>query len=245
MEFVLAAHDNAARAGYLFLEVELYTRANCQPYTSSWMSAFLSLSRYAPSIITFVLYFAGLRYKELYLLLFGFGLTIDAWIGYGLNTLIVNEPRIAGCLPVFGSAIAYQVQHAAFFTTFSLGYVSLYQPRTKLWHVAVVLLFYASVVLGAHYLNYYQSAAIVAGAALGSLNALWYQSALFWIVVPTFYIVLRSRLVRYMAYQDTLCTGDCTPAHVIAVEQFDRTFDSRQRQISRQRAKEFVASQMF
>jgi hypothetical protein len=246
MEFVIAAHHGAARSGYVFLEIEQFTRTNCQPYTASWMSAFLSLSRYAPLIITAVLYIAGFYYKELYLFLFGLGLSIDAALGYALSSLIANEPRVATCVPVFGSALAYPVQHAAFFVTFVLGYFSLYRPRAKLWHIALLLFFYTCVVLGAHFLNYYDAPAVVAGAALGTLNAFVYQALLFWLVVPHMCAVLRSRIVRYLKYRDTLCSGETAPAHVVALENFDREFGGTTSPfVARADVRQFLASQTF
>jgi len=245
MEYLIAAHHSVAGAGYLFLEIEQFTRENCQPYTLSWMSALLSLSRYAPTIITAVLYLVSFYYKEVYLFLFSFGLTLDASFGYALSSLLPNDPRVTTCTPVFGSAFAYPVQHAAFFTTFALGYFSLYRPRVKLWHIGVILAFYALVVLGAHYLNYYNADAVVAGAALGSLNALVYQSVIAWLVVPYICALLRTRVMRYLRYQDTLCSGETTPAHVVALEQFDDEFGTATPLVDRRQVREFLAAQTF
>jgi hypothetical protein len=247
MAFILARHDSIAPGGYFFLEVETWTRAACQPYEESWMSATFSLTRYTPQVITLILYFAGLRYKELYLLLFGVGLTVDGFINVIFNSLAVNDPRIDTCLPSWGSALTYQVQHSAFFVTFSLGYAALYRPRIKMWHMFVIQLFLTVNVLGAHFLNYHRSSSIIAGAALGTLTAFCYQSLLFWLIVPKFSVILRTRFVRYMAYQDSLCTGDCTPPHVLAVEAFDKQFPLSQRAdyVERLKAREFVAAQTF
>jgi len=245
MEFVVGAHRDVAGAGYLFLEIEQFTRVNCQPYTASWLSALLSLSRYAPSIITGVLYLISFYYKEVYLFVFSVGLSLDATLGYALSSALPNDPRVTTCTPVFGSAFAYPVQHAAFFATFALGYFSLYRPRVKLWHIGVVLTFYALVVLGAHYLNYYDATAIVAGAALGALNALVYQSFAAWLVVPRICALLRTRLMRYLRYQDTLCAGDRTPAHVVALEDFDAQFGTDAPRVDRQQVREFLAAQTF
>ncbi len=192
--------------GYYLLEVELFTLENCQPYERSWLSAFLSLSRYTAQIITVLLFVVGIRYRELYLLLFGFGLLIDEGVNFTINILNPSMPRVPTCTPVYGSVIAYQVQHADFFVTFLLGYVALYRACAKLWHFALLVGFHAWVVLGAHFLNYHTAVAIVAGAALGSINALIYQAFLYWFVVPYFPVLTTLAPVRYFQYQDTLCT---------------------------------------
>lgn len=228
---------------YLF-EIELWTFEHCQPFQQSWFAAILSLLRYAPAIITFLLYFVGLRYKELYLFLFGIGLTLSALINEALNSLIVRAPRIPTCPPLRGAAIANEVQQVAFFTVFSLGYIALYRPRTKLWHLGVLLLFYALSVIGSHLLNYHFSDAIVAGAVLGTILAFAYQSALHFWFVPQFCKIVRIPFVLYMGYQDTLCSGESTPLHVIVLENLDKRFGTAQ-YIERRAAREFIAEQVY
>jgi hypothetical protein len=192
------------QSSFLF-EVELFTLLRCQPYEQSWSSALLALLRYAPQVITFLLYFGGLRYKELYLLLFGLGLSLNSVVNQLLNRLLPSEPRVTTCTPMHGAGISWQAQQVAFFTLFSLGYAALYQARLKLWHTVALTTFLALTVLSQDALNYHTTEATVIGAVLGCLLALLYQSFLYAVIVPSFRIVLRSSLVRYLAYQDTLC----------------------------------------
>jgi hypothetical protein len=198
------------RDSFLF-EVELFTLINCQPYEQSWLSALLALLRYAPQVVTFLLYFSGLRYKELYLLLFGFGLSANSVVNQLANYLVVVEPRVPTCTTMHGAAVSWQSQQVAFFVTFSLGYAALYQARVRLWHVVALELFLALTVVSQDLLNYHSSQSAIAGSVLGTVLALLYQSFLYSIIVPTFYIVLRSSVVRYLNYQDTLCI-EWTPA---------------------------------
>jgi len=192
------------QTSFLF-EVELFTLLRCQPYEQTWSSALLALLRYAPQVITFLLYFGGLRYKELYLLLFGFGLSLNSAANQLANSVLRAEPRVPTCTPMHGAAVSWQAQQVAFFTLFSLAYASLYQARLKLWHSVALLTFLALTVLSQDALNYHTTESTVTGAALGCLLALLYQSFLYTLIVPSFPLVMRSRLVRYLAYQDTLC----------------------------------------
>lgn len=191
---------------FLF-EIELYTFLNCQPYEQSWMSALLSTLRLAPILITIFMFGAGYFRGELYLLLFAVGLFGDFLINLVLNLIFPGDPRVPTCMPVIGSAIAYQVQHTMFFVTFVIGFFLLYRTCARIWQTLLLFLFASSVVLSAHFLNYFTSTAIVAGALVGTANALIYQSLLYWFVVPQFAWLVRNDIVRYLCYYDTLCTS--------------------------------------
>lgn len=226
------------------LEHETWTLLNCQPYERSWLTAIMSLSRAAPIIITVLLYIAGFYYKELYLFYFGIGLYLNSELNELLNVLVVREPRIATCPPTQGAAFAWQVQQMAFFTTILLGYATLYRPRVKLWHILLVQVLFMLTVVGADMLNYHHTDAIVMGAAVGSMWALLYGSAGYFFIVPSFGFLRSTRFVRYMGYDDSLCSGaNAVPACVIVLENFDKTFPD-DRPLARRPVREFIAREI-
>jgi len=210
--------------GSLFLEVETWTRQQCQPYTASWMSAVLSLSRYSPQVIQFLLYFAGVRYKEIYLLLFGFGLTGDSLVNFIVNRVAAADARVATCPPVHGALVSFQSQQSAFFVSFALAYAALYRARLKLWHIAALLFFSTAVALADHLLNYHVAPAILNGCLIGATLAVGYQLFLYAIVVPTFPIVLSNSLIAYLAYDDTLTRQKTLTLSQRLVRDFDSQF---------------------
>jgi hypothetical protein len=67
------------------------------------------------------------------------------------------------------------------------------------------MLLYGLVFIGDHVLNYHTGEAIVGGAVVGVMLALVFQTFLYVAIVPTFRTVLRSKIVQYLAYEDTLC----------------------------------------
>ncbi len=241
--------------GFFFVEIAQFTVQNCQPFRITWLALVLALTRYTPQVITFLMYFIGLFRKELYLLVFGIGLSIDSVIGAVIGAAIGDEiaPRVETCTPVHSAAVAYQVQHASFFLTFSLGYMALYRPRVKFWHLCVIFLFYLGIVLGAHHLNYYSADAVLSGAALGSGVALVYQSLIHWFVVPHFPTILSSRINRYLCYADNLCTGTTrVPLHILMVESYDEFVEKQMRMGVwvcssgvEQSMRQFIASQAY
>lgn len=226
-------------------EVELWTLLNCQPFQQSWEAALLSLLRYAPSVVTLIVFAVGVRYSEIYLIWFGFGLWGSDLLNWLLNLIIARPPRVVTCLPIFGAAIARQVQYVAFFTAFAFMYVSLFRPRIRLWQLLIVVLFYFFTIIAMHLLNYDFNDAILSGAALGTLLALAYQSFLYFTVIPTFEIQLRSRLLRWWGAQDTLCRGETTPPRVIVLEHFDAKFPATQPTLSRSDVYTFIAGQDY
>lgn len=228
-----------------FLEIDNFIVQVCGPYEQSWLSGLFALTRYAPYFITLVLYVASFWYKEAYLLLFSLGLTFDGLLNHALNEHFQRGARMDTCLPLWGGSIAYQVQHAAFFTTFVFGYISLYQARGKLWHFILVLLFLGLVCAGAHFEHFHHADAIVNGAALGMSSAVAYQLFLHWFIVPRLCVALATRLARYWAYNDSLCTHDPVPLHVQMVEGFDAAFPGTGSMVSREGVREFIARQTY
>lgn len=226
-------------------EVELWTLLHCQPFQQSWEAALLSLLRYAPTVVTLVVFAIGVRYSEIYLIWFGFGLSGSDTLNWLLNELIERAPRVATCPPIFGAAIARQVQYVAFFTVFAFTYMSLYRPRLRLWQLVGVVLFYYLTIIAMHLLNYDFNDAILSGAALGTFLALAYQSFLFFVVIATFPHQLRSRLLRWWGAQDTLCVGETTPQRVIMLENFDSNFLPTQASVARADVYKFIASQGY
>lgn len=182
-------------------------QVNCQPYVDSWLTSLLALARYAPQLLTFTLYITGLWHKELYLLLFGIGMSLSTLLNWAFNSLTGDAvpPRVATCIPVHGAVLSFESQQIAFFITFAMGYVVLYEAGARVWHMLLLVSIFALVFLGDHMLNYHTAEAIVAAATLGSVLAFCYQWLLYILVVPSFPYVLQSRYVRYFGYDDTLC----------------------------------------
>lgn len=205
------------------------TQTNCQPYSDSWMTSLLALARIMPQILTFSLYIIGFWHKELYLLLFGIGMSISTLINWGINELAgdTTEPRVATCIPVHGAVISFESQQTAFFVTFVMGYIALYEARARIWHLLLLVAIFALVFFGDHLLNYHTAEATVAAALLGSLLAFCYQWLLYVAIVPTFPHVLRSRYMRMLNYEDTLCyTCSMTDFGRYVLSGFDARFGS-------------------
>lgn len=228
-----------------FLEIDYLIIGICGPYEQSWLSGVYAFLRYAPDFISLALYIVVLRYKEIYLFLFSLGLTEDGFLNHFLNHAYARTPRILSCTPLWGSAVSYQAQHASFFSTFLFGYMALYQPRAKVWHIIGLVIFMALVFSGSHFMHFHHSDAILNGVIVGALNAVVYQTFLHWLILPRLCRILSLRWVRYLGYMDSLCLEETTPIHVIAVEEFDERFPQESRVISREKARDFVAQQTF
>lgn len=198
----------------------------------------------APIIIAALLWVAGFYYKELYLLYISVGLWINSELNELLNDLVPRAPRIAGCLPPHGAAFAWQIQQMAFFTAMALSYAAMYRPRTKLWHVLLLLLLFMLTVIGSDMLNYQHTDAIVSGAAIGSGFALLFGSAGYFFFVPWFSWLLHNRFVRYMGYEDKMCTGNAGVApHIVVLENFDAQFPTGDT-IRRTDVRRFIAKEV-
>lgn len=235
-----------------FFELDNLLFAVCGPYEQSTLSALFAYLRYAPYFIIVVNYTVSFWYKELYFLLFSIGLTIDGIINHALNEHFEEEHgaiRVESCPALWGSVIAYQVQHVAFYITFTLGYMLLYQPRAKLWHIALAFLFFDLVVIGAHFMNFHTSEAIVLGAIIGTQIAQTFQTLIHWCIIPYMPRILRFRLVMYFGYKDSLATADKTPMHIIILEKFDEEFtgpaEQNKKPLTAENVRQWFAAQTF
>lgn len=229
-----------------FLEIDRLLITVCGPYEQSWLSGVYALLRYAPYFVTILLYVASFYYKQIYLFFVGIGLSGDGYVNFLLNRHFPAPARRATCVPLWGATTSYEVQNAAFFTTFVVGYMSLYQPRTKLWHITLLFLYFALTLSGAHFMHFHSADAIFTGAVVGTLDALGWQLALHALIVPRIPALLRVRLVSYWGYMDTLVFGnDAVPQHVIVLENFEREFAALQDSELRGQLREFIAKQSF
>ncbi len=228
-----------------FLEVDALIHTICGPYEQSWMNGVYALLRYAPYFITIILYVASFYYKQIYLFFVGIGLSLDGYVNSVINERIPTRPRVETCAPLWGSTVSYEVQNAAFFTTFVVGYMSLYQPRTKLWHITLVFIYFSLTISGAHFMHFHFSNAISDAAMIGAIDALVWQLLLHWILVPRLSLLLRARLIAYWGYVDTMVLGNRVSQHVITLENFEDEFRALENSPLKERMREFIAKQKF
>ena len=229
-----------------FLEIDEFIYPLCGPYEQSWLSGFYAMMRYAPYFIMIVLYVASFWYKQIYLLFFSLAMSLDGFLNEALNNRFARPWRKPGCPPLWGAAVSYQVENAAFFITFVLGYMSLYRPRTKLWHIMLLFLYYALTVSGMHFMHFHHSDAIVNGAIVGTFTALTVQVLLHWLIVPRLCHMLSLRLIVYWGYMDTLSGGERQPLHVMIDENFRREFGEHEHvTLDYDRVRRFIAKQTY
>ena len=205
----------------------------------------MALARYTPQLLTFALYVSGLWHKELYLLLFGLGMSFDGILNWLLNSSLSGSvgPRVSTCVPVHGAVLSYESQQMAFFVTFALGYIILYEAGARIWHLVLLIGLFCIVFLGDHMLNYHTVEAIVAATTLGTLAASIYQWMLYFLFVPAFPFLARQWLVRWIGYEDTLCYTNSTSAlgrYVLAA--YDKRFGDERAPLTRIAMCELVRS---
>lgn len=223
----------------LLREVALFTVTQCGA-PDNVLTTLLAPTRYVGPLLTLLMYVAGLRYKELYLLLFGLGLSLDGYANVAWRYVLRDTERpVATCADAYApfASPSYQAQHTAFFVTFALTYIGLYRPRAKLWHFVLLAAFAVVVFYADRRLNYHSERALLAGAYVGAFNAFVWQVRLRcekevrllilvqlfvrFALYPAFPFVVSTRLARYLAYTDSLCGApERDPAHVRRLAEF-------------------------
>jgi hypothetical protein len=152
------------------------------------------------------LYTFSLRWRELWLLGFGVGLTLNAFLNGVLVVLIADRVPIEGCggpydLP---SRVA---QHAAFFITSILTYSFQYRSPHFHGYYQAALAFWALIVPYALvYFNFNSGAQLLAAALVGSVFAfVWQVLVMYYLLAPHFDVVTSWWAFKTLEYRDTWC----------------------------------------
>lgn len=184
-------------------EIESYALNNCQPYEQRWWTQFLVLFHYASLFVTALTLGLSFRYKELYLLLFGLGLSADTIINWLLRQIIRQEAPLAGCGVLYAMP-SQQTQHAAFLVVFAATFAYVWRARFSVWHMALALGFLDAVVLSALYFNFASEQQVLVGAVIGGVLALVWQFFIYLCLFPHWNGLLRAPPIYQMGYEDTL-----------------------------------------
>ncbi len=199
-------------------EIETWALLNC-PYTPNFATPYLVLTRYVTLAITLALYAVGLRYRELYLLLLGIGVTVNAAVNGLLKRAFVQPVPFATCGfdhvfctdPVTMTAVAcgmpaFECQDTSFFVVSLMLYAfQWHHPHIRFFHSLLLVAWMALVAYAHSFFGFNSAAQIVVGAAIGALFALLWQLLIWTWLYPYFDKILRFAPVRWLGYRDTLC----------------------------------------
>lgn len=204
--------------GTLAEELALWTTLNCQPFEPTFVAHVLSSLRYVNALLSLSLYVAGIRYYELYLLLFGVGTSIDAVVNLVLRAVVADSTLASPlCVDAYSAAggnwPSFQSEQAAFVTVFLASYAVVYRARPHVLSNLLLMLFYSAVVAGELLLNYHTRSQILGATIVGSVVAFVWQLALRWAVLPEVDDLLALWPLRYFEYRETLCRDTSASRH--------------------------------
>ena len=111
------------------------------------------------------------------------------------------------CLPCVPCGMPALEPQLTAFTVASIGIFAMQwrYSHIRIYHFALLLLFYAAVMYTHVFFNFNTSAQVMVGALVGASAALLWQAFVFFVAYPNIDRVLRWPLVRYFGYHDTLC----------------------------------------
>lgn len=174
---------------------------------SSFVGPFLVGLGYFPVLVSLGLYAIGLYCYELYLLALSLGLTFDFLLNWGLREAIGAAPRFAGCGADHGMP-AYAAQQTVFFECVVLSaYTCVWRRGAPISTLKLGLLrAFCMLALFAHiYVGSSTVPELLAGAAIGLVEAIAFQFLLCRVVRRHAHRILRWRAVRWAGLQDNLC----------------------------------------
>jgi len=185
-------------------ELETFTALNCPNYDASLISRIFVLTRFSSIAITLIMYFSGIWYRELYLLIFGIGLSLDSLLNTLLQNIIEQPVPNEGCGGEFGMPSELS-QHILFFYTMLVTFPILYTQSAGIVNIAIVTLVTSFVCAAQVHLGYNDSAQVAAGAVIGSTFGFVYQMIVFLTIYPRFNWILDTWLISAFGYIDSWC----------------------------------------
>jgi len=191
-------------------ELETFTALNCSDYDASWFSRVLVLTRYTPVFITLLMYVSGLWYKEIYLLLFGIGLSLDSAINSALQELIAEPVPEKHCGGPYGMPSDF-AQHTAFLYAMLATFPILYSQRIGLLNSSILTLVVALVFAAQTHLHYNTREQVLVGSCVGALLGFAYQLGLYTFVYPYFNTILCCAPLSTFGYVDSWCRVRAAP----------------------------------
>mgnify|MGYP000617912188 CR=1 FL=1 len=190
-------------------ELATWTTANCQPFDASFVAHSLSFTRYMGVLITLGLFIGGIRYCELYLLLFGFAAILNDLLNLLIRAIVRDTTTVtATCVDVYGSYgnwPSLQTQQISFVVVFLLTYGVCYNARPNIVGSLSLAMLFSAVIAGDLLLNYHTKSQIYGGLLVGGLFAFLVQIVYRLFVVPYIPRMILWPVLSYFEYTDTLC----------------------------------------
>jgi hypothetical protein len=185
-------------------DIGLFTKLYCPDYHDNVFADVMVLTRFSTILLTLLSFAVGLWYKELYLVLLGFGLTLDSLINWGLREALGEPPPYLGCgygpsMPCFFS------QHAFFAWTALVTFPFFWKARLTLWHILLVTGFAFASCFGQVYLAFNTPAQVLVGSMVGMVLGLIFQIIVYFFAYPYFECILNWRLSGWLGYQNSVC----------------------------------------
>ena len=195
-------------------ELESYAHDHCQPYAATFYSPYLIVFRYGAIGLSLLLYGASLATNEIYLLLVGFGLTVDAALNALLQAATDAHPLIDGC--GHDGSPSSVAESVTFFTTTLLLYGCIYRRQGRVsWSLALLVAAIQSLTIYALlYYNMTRAEHALLGVVLGQLTAcLWHSLMHLFLLQWTLYIFTNVPLLKQLNYKNTFCLYSLATQH--------------------------------
>ena len=190
-------------------ELATWTTANCQPFDASFVAHSLVFTRYMGVLISLGLFIGGIRYCELYLLLFGFAAIHNDLMNLLVRVIVRDTTLVtATCIDVYGSYgnwPSLQTQQFSFVAVFLLTYGVCYNARPNIIGSLSLAIVVAAVIAGDLLLNYHTKSQIYGGLIIGGLFAFIVQIVYRLFVIPYIPRMILWPVLSYFEYTDTLC----------------------------------------
>lgn len=200
-------------------ELVYAAKVQCHLDSDDVVTRLLLLTRFSVIALALLMFFASLKYKEIYLLFLSIALKLNIFLNELLSDVIIKQsaPSIDcnndnPALVVMGHEMnvygmpSFIAQHVYFFITVSLTYALLWRVRLS-FLTLLALLGYAALACTAQVVLLYNTAwQVVVGAAVGIVFGVLYQAFIYYALSPYFEWIVSTRVFSYFEYRDGMCS---------------------------------------
>jgi len=174
-------------ANFNIEELACYTIKNCQPVDPHrFFFKVYVIMHFFVTFLTVVTSATGIVHiREVFLFLFGIGLWVDGFLNRLLSTIIFNislAPPLCGTLNE--DTPSFVVQRAMFFYTVYITHSIFYRRFQYIWHMFLISFLPTLVAAAQLSLHYNTILAVILGGVFGTLNGIFFQLIVYYIIYP-------------------------------------------------------------
>lgn len=196
-------------SGFLaFSELNVVRTGTCPLFLeeSFWSGLLVALDFY-PSVVTVAFFVVSLYEHEFYLFLLSLCLAGDTGVNIAMQFIIQQPGPFPGCGTQYEMP-SFATQHASVLVCMLMSFMLLWRLSVPSKKIFLLFLFLYAVILARVYCGINTRWQLLAGALVGLVEGLVYQSIIYFLIYPRYKGLLSWKLMAFLDVKDTLLSPE-------------------------------------